>query len=136
MENVVLLGGCPSRVLGDLLLKTTVSGAKSGSSAEGICCSPTAVGVYGKRRPDWDRQKITFATRDISNCCEAGSALSTMDYAYAHVHSMANTYTELVREPWSKGSVWRVMTVRLNGITRNNEERSWAPRRFPSHRAT
>ena len=84
MENVVLLGGCPSRILGDLLHRTSVSGAKSGSSAEDISCAPTAVGVYRKRRPDWDRQKITIATRDISNCCEAGSALFTMGM---HMHT-------------------------------------------------
>ena len=136
MENVVLLGGCPGRILGDLLRKTTVSGAKSGSSTEIYASAPTAVGVYGKRRPHWDRQKRTIATSKISTCCEAGSALFTMVCTYAHVPSMTDTYTELVRGPWATGSVWRVMTVRLNVVMRNNEERSWAPKRFPWHRAT
>ena len=42
MSKVVLLGGCSSRVLSDLLHKTAVSGVMSGSRAEDThtcCCS-------------------------------------------------------------------------------------------------
>ena len=48
--------------------------------------------------------------------------LFTMGYAHVHIPSMADTRTELARGSCaSGGSVWRVMTVRPNGITRNNE---------------
>ena len=56
--------------------------------------------------------------------------------AHAHVLPIGDTCTELAQGPWGIGCVWKVvMTVRPNGMTRNNEERSWAPRRFPWHRA-
>ena len=51
--------------------------------------------------------------------------LFTIDYAHAHAHaaSMDDICTELARGPWGIGGGWKVMTVRPNGITRNNEER-------------
>ena len=82
------------------------------------------------RRPDSDRQN-----RTITTCRDAGSALLTIGYAHAYAPSLDNNCTELAREPWGTGGVWRV-AVRPYGITRDNEERSWAPRRLPGYRAS
>ena len=76
---------------------------------------------YRKRRPGSDRQNRTIATKDIFTCREEGSALFTMGYTHAYVPSMADTCIELSRGPWASGGVWRVMTLRPNGITRNKE---------------
>ena len=54
---------------------------------------------YRKRRPGSDHRNRTFATKEISTCREAESALFAMSYAYAHVPCMADTCTELARGP-------------------------------------
>ena len=77
-----------------------------------------------------------MATREISTSLGEKSAVFTMCYANVHAAIVQSTCTELARGPWVTGGVGRAMTVRPNSIMRNNEERSWTPRRFPWYRAT
>ena len=59
-----------------------------------------------------------------------------MGYVHAHAPSMGDIFTELDRGPCGTGGVWRVMTVRSNGVAKNNEERSRAVGLLPWYRAT
>ena len=98
MWKVVLLGGCSSRVLGDLLHKSAVLGAMSGSRAEGThIAAPTAVGVQ-KTKTWLGQPKQNYChkreTRSINLSCKAGSALFTRSCAHAHVFFMVDTCTE------------------------------------------
>ena len=49
-----------------------------------------------------------------------------MRYGHAHASIMDDACTKLARGPWNTGGVSQIMTVRPDGITRNQEERSWA----------
>ena len=102
-------------------------GAMSGARAEDICrCSYCCMRCLTDTWLGPDRLNTTIATREISTCCQAGSGLfTTLGCAHAHASTMDDTCTKLARGPWGTGGVWRAMTVRPKGITRNNEERSW-----------
>ena len=119
--------------MGGLLRKTVVSGAMSGSRAEDTSCCSYCCRSEENGDLAWTAkaQHIKYiAKREIPTFRRGASALFIMCYADVLVVIMESTCTKLSRGPWGTGVVLRVMNVRQNGVTRDNEERSWAPRRL------
>ena len=96
---------------------------------------PTAVGV--QKTETWlGPPKQNYCHKRDTNLpwswiCFVYHGLCTRTCAF-----LDDTCAKLVRGPWEIGDVFKVMTLRSNGTTRNNDERSWAPRRLRWHRAT
>ena len=93
-----------------LLHKTAVSGAMLGSRAEDTCCCSH----YCKGTENGDLART--AIRETSTCREEGSALFSMGYAHAHVHSIAYTFTELAESHGPQeefGGLWLCVQVVL-----------------------
>ena len=58
---------------------------------------------YKKLRPGSDSQKRTIATKEMSTCREAGSALFTMSYAHTHVP------WQILAPSWAEGHELQVV---------------------------
>ena len=136
-EKVVLFGGCSRRGWGGLLSKTAVSEAISGSRAVHTWfCSYCCMAGDLARADQGLFSKIYSHKRD-STSLRPLSAVFTMCYANAHPAMDMAAY---LHRALSGGIGHRRYLKGYDcgpiSIVRNNEERSWAPRRFSWYRAT
>ena len=135
-QKIVLFRGCSNRGWGDLLSKTAVSEAISGSGAVHTCCRFNCCMPGGLGRADQAQfSKIYCHKRDINlsrtSVCSVYHVLRkcTRGDRAAYLHRARPG--RIGHRRYLKGH-----DCGPNSIVRNNEEQSWAPRRFPLYRAT
>ena len=86
--------------------------------------------------PTKDFSRKYIATREMSTSLRPLSAVFTMCYANAHPAIWQPTCTEFYRGGIGHRRYLKGYDCGPISIVRNNEERSWAPRRFSWYRAT